>query len=152
MGPEPDRADVPGSDRAAGRPAPVLVNTTPPEILGATAVVGTPMATAAGAWTNTPTAFGYQWKRNGVNIAGASSQVYTPGAADVGAWLSTAVTAQRLRCRSPERAATPSGRSPPRPDRRALGGRWNGFSQRGNSRSACVWHVRRCGRLALAAC
>jgi hypothetical protein len=49
--------------------------------------------TGAGAWTNSPTSYTYQWKRDGVAITGATSITYTPVAADVGHQLTITVIA-----------------------------------------------------------
>jgi hypothetical protein len=66
--------------------------------VGVPAVSGTPalanqLSCTAGLWLNNPTAFTYQWRRNGSPIAGATGPVYTVQIADEGATLTCAVTA-----------------------------------------------------------
>lgn len=46
-----------------------------------------------GNWSNDPTSFTYQWKRDGANISGATGKTYTVVAGDVGKAISVAVTA-----------------------------------------------------------
>lgn len=46
-----------------------------------------------GTWSNDPTGFTYQWKRDGTNISGATGKTYTVVAGDVGKAISVAVTA-----------------------------------------------------------
>jgi hypothetical protein len=46
-----------------------------------------------GTWNGSPTAYAYQWRRNGVNIAGAVASTYTFVVADEGAMISCNVTA-----------------------------------------------------------
>lgn len=72
---------------AAAQPA----NSVVPAISG-TAQVGVELTAFPGIWTNEPTAFTYQWKKGGVNIAGATSNTYTPVVGDVGSAISVAVT------------------------------------------------------------
>jgi hypothetical protein len=59
-----------------GRPAPVPICTTPPEIIGGTPQAGSTLATTGGSWTGATPAYSYAWRRNGVNVAGATSQTY----------------------------------------------------------------------------
>jgi hypothetical protein len=67
-------------------------NTTLPSISGS-ALVGQTLTANNGVWTNSPTGFTYQWKRDGVAIAGATSQTYQVTASDYQKKLSVTVTA-----------------------------------------------------------
>lgn len=74
----------------------VVAGTTPfpsalPAITG-TARTGRTLTATPGAWSQSPTGFTYQWKRNGKAIAGAKAKTYRPGAADVGKRLTVTVT------------------------------------------------------------
>lgn len=82
----------------------VPVNTTPPTITAAPRATGVPvisgpaqegqtLSSTNGSWTNSPTSFAYQWRRNGVAIAGATGSTYTLVAADVGSTIDLVVTA-----------------------------------------------------------
>lgn len=73
---------------AAAAHAPV--NQTLPAISG-TASPGTALSCSQGAWTNSPTSYAYQWRRDAVAIAAGST--YPVVAADVGHVLTCAVTA-----------------------------------------------------------
>lgn len=74
----------------AGVSAPV--NTALPSLSG-TLNIGQLLTTTNGTWTNSPTSFTYQWKRNGVAIGGATLATYTTTMADVGQTLTCTVTA-----------------------------------------------------------
>lgn len=73
-------------------------NTTLPTITG-TPQVGQTLTASTGAWTDSPTAFGYQWRRcdsagaNCVDVSGATSGTYTVAPADSGSTIRVAVTA-----------------------------------------------------------
>lgn len=67
-------------------------NTATPVISGTTAV-GDVLTTTSGTWTNTPSSYTYQWKRNGTNISGATSTTYTLQNADMATSLTCQVTA-----------------------------------------------------------
>ena len=54
---------------------------------------GDTLTTTTGTWTQSPSSFGYQWKRGGVAIGGATSSSYLIAAADVGTTLTVTVTA-----------------------------------------------------------
>lgn len=82
------------------------VNTVLPVISGGTAAV---VATTDGTWTNTPSSFTYQWKRNGVNIGGATANTYTIVTADIGTTITVAVTASNAAGSTP---ATSAGYTP----------------------------------------
>jgi hypothetical protein len=69
-------------------------NSTLPVISPTTGiVVGSSLSTTNGTWTNSPTSFTYQWKRNGTNISSATSSSYTVQVADAGANITVTVTA-----------------------------------------------------------
>lgn len=70
----------------------VPVMTAMPTISG-TASIGNTLTAATGTWTNTPTSYTYQWKRNNVNISGATSSTYILLDADVANKISVGVTA-----------------------------------------------------------
>jgi hypothetical protein len=71
---------------------PVPVNTKPPHITG-TPKVGHRLACVTGSWTNHPTRYRYQWKRNGPKIPGATGSTYRVTAADKGHGLKCTVWA-----------------------------------------------------------
>jgi len=69
----------------------VPVNQTRPAISGS-AVVGNTLTCSQGTWSNGPTSFVYEWRRDGATPVG-SSPGYTVQAADVGHVLTCSVTA-----------------------------------------------------------
>jgi hypothetical protein len=78
------------------------VNTVLPAITG-TALVGETLACSSGTWTNSPTAYSYQWQREtgagtGIyaDIGGASGQTWIAVTADVGRRLDCVVTATNV--------------------------------------------------------
>lgn len=83
-------AELAASTSSAGGSAPV--NTAIPAITGS-AVEGQTLTASTGTWSNTPTAYSYQWKRAGANIAGATSSTYLLVTADVGNTITVTVTA-----------------------------------------------------------
>lgn len=72
-------------------PAPPT-NTVAPVVSG-TPSVGQTLASTNGVWTNSPTGYTYQWKRNGSNISGATNSTYLLVTADVGATITITVVA-----------------------------------------------------------
>ncbi len=57
------------------------------------AVVGQQLTATRSGWAPTSGVnYGYQWKRNGANIAGATAQTYTPVSADANTRLTVAIT------------------------------------------------------------
>ncbi|MDO8188946.1 choice-of-anchor D domain-containing protein [Conexibacter sp. JD483] len=72
-------------------PVVLPVNTVLPSVADAT--VGVLTTCAPGEWSGEPTAFAYQWLRNGSAIRGAEAATYTPVLADTGAQLSCRVVA-----------------------------------------------------------
>lgn len=68
------------------------VNTALPVISG-TPQVGQTLSSSTGSWSNSPTAYVYQWLRAGSPISGATSSTYVLQAADQGALISVQVIA-----------------------------------------------------------
>ena len=68
------------------------VVSTYPTISG-NSVVGSVLTISNGSWTNSPTAYTYQWKKNGTDISGANTTSYILVSGDVGAVINCAVTA-----------------------------------------------------------
>jgi legume-like lectin family protein len=88
-----------GSPPGGSPPAPSPpANTAPPVVSGA-AQVGQTLSATTGTWSNSPTAFAYQWLLcnaaggNCTDIAGATASTYTLGAGDVAGTLQVSVTA-----------------------------------------------------------
>jgi hypothetical protein len=69
------------------------VSTAPPMVTGAAATVFSGITCSPGTWTESPTAFAYQWLRDGVPVAGAATPAYTVAIADAGRQISCAVLA-----------------------------------------------------------
>jgi hypothetical protein len=67
-------------------------NTAVPTISGTT-TEGQTLTAANGTWTNSPSSYAYQWRRNGVDISGATSGTYVLVLADVGTTITVRVTA-----------------------------------------------------------
>ena len=67
------------------------VNTVLPVISGTT-TLGSVLTTTNGTWTNSPSSFTYQWKRNATNV-GTNTPSYTLVLADSGAAITCIVTA-----------------------------------------------------------
>jgi hypothetical protein len=87
----PDGADLPeDTPTAADPPTPTdpPVNVDRPYVSQA----GDTLNCTMGNWTGAPTAYAYQWQKNGENI-GADAASYTVLAADVGATMTCVVTA-----------------------------------------------------------
>jgi hypothetical protein len=68
------------------------VSTSAPTVTG-TPTVGSVITCTPGGWGNNPTAFAYQWLRNGTAISGQTGTTYTVVTADEGTSLTCAVTA-----------------------------------------------------------
>jgi hypothetical protein len=68
------------------------LNLVPPAITGAP-VVGQPLACSQGLWTGPPSAYAYQWTRDGADVAGATLASYVVVPSDVGKSLRCRVTA-----------------------------------------------------------
>ncbi|HVO54728.1 MAG TPA: carboxypeptidase regulatory-like domain-containing protein [Solirubrobacterales bacterium] len=73
---------------AAGAP----VNTTAP-VLSGTPALDSVLSCSDGAWSNSPTSFGYAWRRDGSPITGEAASGYTVQGADAGHGISCEVTA-----------------------------------------------------------
>ena len=73
----------------------VPVNLSLPAISGA-AQEGQTLSVSNGSWSNSPTGFIYQWKRNGVAIAGSVNSTRTLVAADIAAAITCTVVAANL--------------------------------------------------------
>jgi hypothetical protein len=87
-GPDPNWyniASAPGQS-----PPAVFIN---PHLAYDAPLVGSTIEVRLGSWSNAPTAFTFQWQRNGVNISGATAPSYVARPGDVGAAISCAVTA-----------------------------------------------------------
>jgi hypothetical protein len=80
------------ASRAADAAAKAPANTVAPAITG-TATQGQTLSLSNGTWTNTPDAYAYIWKRDGVVISGASAATYLLAAADVGKIITASVKA-----------------------------------------------------------
>jgi hypothetical protein len=74
-------------------PTPGPFTTAPTPTISGTVAVGSTVTAVPGAWAPTPTAFTYQWMRNGAAITGATASTYQVGATDAGNLLSVSVTA-----------------------------------------------------------
>jgi len=70
----------------------VATNTGAPVVSGLT-TVGSTLSCTTGTWTYSPTAYAYQWKRNGTNIGSATASTYLLVSADAGTSITCAVTA-----------------------------------------------------------
>jgi hypothetical protein len=111
---------------AAAPPA----NTTPPTITG-TPRVGETLTAQNGIWTNSPTAYEYQWQRCGgaggscVNVAGAVEKTYLLTSADAGRTMRVrvlAVNADGATARSAPTAVAAVGTAPQNTARPAIVG------------------------------
>lgn len=71
------------------------VNSVAPAITG-TETEGETLTVSNGTWSNTPDAYTYIWKRDGIVIAGASAATYDLTEDDVGAVISASVKATNL--------------------------------------------------------
>jgi len=67
---------VPGTGTTSTGPTGPPVNTGPPVVSG-TPKPGDKLTCSTGSWTNDPTAFVYQWYRDGTPIQGATGSTYT---------------------------------------------------------------------------
>jgi hypothetical protein len=67
-------------------------NTAPPRVTGPTTAGGT-LSCSRGSWKNNPTAYAYQWYRNGTLLAGFTASTYKLGTLDEGTTLTCVVTA-----------------------------------------------------------
>jgi hypothetical protein len=70
----------------------VPVNSVAPVISG-NVQVGQTLTTTDGTWSNSPTSYAYQWKRDGVSIGGATASTRVLAELDAGAAITCEVTA-----------------------------------------------------------
>jgi hypothetical protein len=96
----------------AAPPPAAPTNTAPPSISG-TAAVSQTLTCDNGSWTGNPTAFTYQWNRDGNPIPGATGQTYVVQLADQGHTLTCSVIASNDG--GPSQPATSSGLQIPAP-------------------------------------
>jgi hypothetical protein len=68
------------------------VNTVAP-VLSGTATVGQTLSVTNGTWTNPPTSYSYDWRRNGTSIGAANQNTYGLTVTDNGANITCVVTA-----------------------------------------------------------
>lgn len=80
------------ASRAADARGKLPVNSVAPAITG-TETVGQTLSLSNGTWSNTPDAYAYIWKRDGVVNAGETAATYTLAAEDEGAVISASVVA-----------------------------------------------------------
>jgi virginiamycin B lyase len=69
------------------------VSITPPVISPSTATVGQTVSCSTGTWTNSPTAYTYQWQLDGHALAGETGSAHVIGSAEAGHQLTCQVTA-----------------------------------------------------------
>ncbi|MDI9890492.1 beta strand repeat-containing protein [Microbacterium sp. IEGM 1404] len=74
-------------------PTPGPFATAPTPTISGSVTVGSTVTAVPGTWTPTPSAFTYQWTRNGAAISGATASTYQLSTADAGNLLSVSVTA-----------------------------------------------------------
>jgi surface protein len=79
---------VNGSRTSGGAP----VHTVAPVISGTT-TLGSTLTSTTGTWTNSPTSYAYQWRRNGTPIPSATASTYVLVSADSAAGITCVVTA-----------------------------------------------------------
>lgn len=90
------------------------VNTVLPVISGINQV-GNQLSTTNGTWTQSPTAYTYQWKRNGTNISGATNSTYTLTSTDYNTVITVTVTATNAIGSTPATSAGTSAILPAAP-------------------------------------
>lgn len=83
------------ASRAADAALKLPVNSVAPAITG-TATEGETLSLSNGTWSNTPDAYAYIWKRDGVVIAGATAATYELTEDDVDAVITASVKATNL--------------------------------------------------------
>lgn len=83
------------ASRAADARGKLPVNSVAPAITG-TETVGSLLSLSNGTWSNTPDAYAYIWRRDGVVISGETAATYTLAAEDEGAVISASVKATNL--------------------------------------------------------
>lgn len=80
------------ASRAADAALKLPVNSVAPAITG-TPTEGETLSLSDGTWSNTPDAYAYIWKRDGVVISGETAATYLLAVADVGAVITASVKA-----------------------------------------------------------
>jgi hypothetical protein len=70
-----------------------LPSPSSPPLISGTAQVGQTLSVSDGIWSNTPSGFTRQWRKNGMNIAGATGATYVLQPGDAGGSITAAVTA-----------------------------------------------------------
>jgi hypothetical protein len=96
-------ANAGGSANASSTPTAVVGDPPPPvntslPLIGGTALSGDTLSATTGAWSNTPTSYGYQWKdcdltgSNCTPISGATASSYTLQSSDLGSTVVVVVT------------------------------------------------------------
>lgn len=83
------------ASRAADAVLKLPVNSVAPAITG-TPTEGQTLTVSNGTWSNTPDAYAYIWKRDGVVIAEEAAATYLLAAADVDAVITASVVATNL--------------------------------------------------------
>jgi hypothetical protein len=83
------------ASRAADAVAKLPANSVAPAITG-TPTEGETLTVSNGTWSNTPDAYAYIWRRDGVVIAGADEATYELTEDDVGAVITATVKATNL--------------------------------------------------------
>lgn len=83
------------ASRACDAKAKLPANSVAPAITGV-ATVGETLSLSNGTWSNTPDAYAYIWKRDGVVISGAAAATYVLVEADEGAVVSASVKATNV--------------------------------------------------------
>lgn len=78
--------------RGTVSPGPAPANAALPAISGS-AIVGQQLSVSDGSWHHSPTAYAYQWRRDGAEISGATASAYTLTSADGGSSIDCVVTA-----------------------------------------------------------
>ncbi len=80
----------------------------PTPTISGSARYGSTLTASAGAWSPAPSAFAWQWLREGVPITGATGASYVPVAADLGKRLSARVTASLAGRQTTTRTSAPT--------------------------------------------
>ena len=81
----------PGMLSSAAALAPPVNSVAP--VASGSLTVGSVLSVTTGTWTNSPTSYAYQWKRDAVDIPSAITNIHTLVVADLGAMMSCRVTA-----------------------------------------------------------
>jgi hypothetical protein len=86
---------------SASASAPIVPAETAQPAIRGTAKAGTALSCSDGSWANQPTAFSYQWYRDGTPIVSATSSRYVVRVSDEGTTLTCAVVARNVAGASP---------------------------------------------------